>query len=279
MRCWHVQHPVSKQPTKNSSPPKAPAQLQQPASAKPACEVIQISPGSFLRRDTMPLQLQRGDIAGAVVAVVKDGEVIFAPGGNSICRCRGQETRFDGGHPLPSQDQSPNSLPGLPSCNSAQQGKLDLDRDVNDYLDFKILRANLSPEPDHATLHLLPPHFKLCPGNWPRTFFVKDATDAKLLSTISPTTFPIVTHSRPGQPRSTPTKRRVLRGTSSSASLARRSMTAQSNTSLIFQLIRDVVHHLRPAPASGIKSLSCRMVISWPRRKPSRLRLCRRGRG
>lgn len=84
----------------------------------------------------MPAQLEREDIAGAVVAVVKDGKVLFAKGyGFSDVEKRKSispaETLF-----------RPGSISKLFTWTSVmqlvEQGKLDLDRDVNDYLDYKI---------------------------------------------------------------------------------------------------------------------------------------------
>ncbi len=91
----------------------------------------------------MPSQLQREDIAGAVIAVVKDGKVIFAKGyGLSDVEKRtpvtADATLF-----------RPGSISKLFTWTSvmqlAEQGKLDLDKDVNEYLDFKIPPAYGKP--------------------------------------------------------------------------------------------------------------------------------------
>jgi CubicO group peptidase (beta-lactamase class C family) len=91
----------------------------------------------------MPSQLQREDIAGATIAVVKDGKVIFAKGyGFSDLEKR---------TPV-SPDATlfrPGSISKLFTWTSvmqlAEQGKLDLDKDVNEYLDFKIPPAYGKP--------------------------------------------------------------------------------------------------------------------------------------
>jgi len=91
----------------------------------------------------IPAQLEREDIAGAVVAVVKDGKVLFAKGyGFSDVEKRKSvspaETLF-----------RPGSISKLFTWTSVmqlvEQGKLDLDRDVNDYLDYKIPPAFAKP--------------------------------------------------------------------------------------------------------------------------------------
>ena len=84
----------------------------------------------------MPSQLNREDIAGAVIAVVKDGKVIFAKGyGYSDMEKRTPVTPD-------STLFRPGSISKLFTWTSVmqltEQGKLDLDKDVNEYLDFKI---------------------------------------------------------------------------------------------------------------------------------------------
>lgn len=84
----------------------------------------------------VPLQLERDDIGGAVIAVVKNGNVLFAKGyGYADVKKRipisAETTLF-----------RPGSISKLFTWTAVmqlvEQGKLDLDRDVNDYLDFKI---------------------------------------------------------------------------------------------------------------------------------------------
>ena len=84
----------------------------------------------------VPLQLARDDIAGATIAVVKDGKLLYARGyGYANTKNRtpvsADETLF-----------RPGSVSKLCTWTAvmqlSEQGKLDLDRDVNDYLDFKI---------------------------------------------------------------------------------------------------------------------------------------------
>ena len=84
----------------------------------------------------VPFALQRSDIAGGVIIVVKDGSVLFAKGyGYADLAHR----------TTPSPDSTlfrPGSISKLFTWTSVmqlvEQGKLQLDRDVNDYLDFKI---------------------------------------------------------------------------------------------------------------------------------------------
>ena len=91
--------------------------------------------GAFLD-GIVPQQLARENIAGAVVSVVKDGKVLFAKGyGYSDVKKK---------TPVSTTDTlfRPGSISKLFTWTAVmqlvEQGKLDLDRDVNDYLDFKI---------------------------------------------------------------------------------------------------------------------------------------------
>ena len=84
----------------------------------------------------VPLQLKRENIAGAMVIVVKDGKVLYAKGyGYSDVKARKPVT-------TDATLTRPGSVSKLFTWTAVmqlvEQGKIDLDRDVNDYLDFKI---------------------------------------------------------------------------------------------------------------------------------------------
>ena len=87
----------------------------------------------------VPLQLDREDVAGATIAVVKDGKQLFTKGYGYADvkkkkRVVAAETLF-----------RPGSVSKLFTWTAVmqlvEQGKLDLDKDVNEYLDFKIPSA------------------------------------------------------------------------------------------------------------------------------------------
>jgi len=84
----------------------------------------------------VPLQLKHSDIAGATISVVKDGKLLFAKGYGYADVQKKQ--------PVSPQDTlfRPGSISKLFTWTAVmqlfEQGKLDLDRDVNEYLDFKI---------------------------------------------------------------------------------------------------------------------------------------------
>jgi len=84
----------------------------------------------------IPLQLPREDIAGAVISVVKNGKPFFAKGYGFSNVEKRTPVSPDG------TLFRPGSISKLFNWTSimqqVEQGKLDLDRDVNEYLDFKI---------------------------------------------------------------------------------------------------------------------------------------------
>jgi CubicO group peptidase (beta-lactamase class C family)/uncharacterized Tic20 family protein len=100
----------------------------------------------------LPYALRTGDIPGAVVTIVKDGELLTARGfGYSNVEKR---TPVDPERTL----FRPGSVSKLVTWTAAmqlvEQGKLDLDRDINTYLDFRIPDYDGKP----ATLRQLMTH-------------------------------------------------------------------------------------------------------------------------
>jgi CubicO group peptidase (beta-lactamase class C family) len=84
----------------------------------------------------IPYALARGDMAGGVFVVVKDGKILFAKGyGFSDVAKRSpvipDQTMFRPG-------SVSKTFTWTAVMQLVQAGKIDLDRDVNDYLDFKI---------------------------------------------------------------------------------------------------------------------------------------------
>jgi CubicO group peptidase (beta-lactamase class C family) len=118
--------------TPTKEPPKDVTETSTPTGVH---ELTAADVGAFLDA-AVPLQLGREDIAGATIAVVKDGQLLFAKGyGYADVEQRkpvvAEETLF-----------RPGSVSKLFTWTAVmqlhEQGKLDLDRDVNEYLDFKI---------------------------------------------------------------------------------------------------------------------------------------------
>ena len=147
--------------------------------AKPTVPAEQPKPGaheitpddiSAFLDGMMPQQLAENDVAGVTISIVKDGKVVFAKGyGFSDVEKRtpvsADATLF-----------RPGSISKLFTWTAVMQlveeGKLDLDRDVNDYLDFKI--PSTYPKP--ITLRNIMTH---TPGfeETVQELFVKNASD------------------------------------------------------------------------------------------------------
>ena len=115
------------------SPVVAAAAASNPADATHALTADDLS--SFLD-GMVPFALERGDVAGGVISVVKDGKVLFARGyGYADLKTR-----------TPPSPETTLFRPGSTSklftwtavMQLVEQGKLDLDADINQYLDFKI---------------------------------------------------------------------------------------------------------------------------------------------
>ncbi len=80
--------------------------------------------------------LKNGDIAGAVVAVVKDGKVLFQSGyGYADVE---KKTPMDPERVMTRIGSTSKLFTWTAVMQLVEQGKLDLDRNVDDYLDFKV---------------------------------------------------------------------------------------------------------------------------------------------
>jgi CubicO group peptidase (beta-lactamase class C family) len=119
-----------------------PPSPQKPVTAPTPQQAPQVTP-QLTKEDLeaffdgfIPIELERDDIAGAVVSVVKDGKILFAKGyGYSDVKDRKPVT-------VDATLFRPGSISKTFMWTAVmqlyEQGKLDLNRDVNDYLDFKI---------------------------------------------------------------------------------------------------------------------------------------------
>ena len=126
-----------------SSPPPPPANVvavsPQPS---PGLELTKTDFETFLDA-LIPSQLRNRDIAGAVVSVVKDGQVLFQKGyGYADVEAKKPV--------LPDQTLfRPGSISKLFTATAVmqlvEQGKLDLDGDINGYLDFAIPKTYAQP--------------------------------------------------------------------------------------------------------------------------------------
>jgi len=124
-------------------PPPAAKHTSAATPSLPDTAAKTISPAALTAADLsvfldgfMPQQLEQADIAGATVAVVKDGQLLFARGYGY--------SDYEKKIPVSAENTlfRPGSVSKLFTWTSVmqlvEQGKLQLDRDVNDYIDFKI---------------------------------------------------------------------------------------------------------------------------------------------
>lgn len=119
-----------------------PAIAQSP-SVKPAAPATQSVAHSLDKADVdawldgfMPYALQRGDAAGAVVVVVRDGKILTQRGFGYADVARRQPVDPD--RTLFRQASISKLMTWTAVMQMVEQGRIDLDRDVNAYLDFKI---------------------------------------------------------------------------------------------------------------------------------------------
>jgi CubicO group peptidase (beta-lactamase class C family) len=121
------QVPKPKPTTESSNPPTVPA--------RSATEITASDVEAFLD-GLVPMQLQRDDIAGAVIVVVKDGNVLVSKGyGYADIKAR---TPVSPGATLFRPGSISKTFTWTAVMQLVEQGKLNLDRDVNDYLDFQV---------------------------------------------------------------------------------------------------------------------------------------------
>jgi CubicO group peptidase (beta-lactamase class C family) len=123
--------PVGPKPGRESHAPVLPGP---PAAPVPA-QLTAPDLDAFLD-GVIPLQLQKGDIAGAVVSVVKDGKIVFARGYGYADVARHTPVTVDA--TLFRIGSVSKTFTWTAVMQLVEQGKIDLDRDVNAYIDFKV---------------------------------------------------------------------------------------------------------------------------------------------
>ena len=128
--------PVAKLPT-------APAPVPAQSPANDAATGAGTGTGTLTRQDLaawldgfMPYAIGRGDIPGAVVVVVKDGEVLLQKGYGYADVAK--RTPVDPATTLFRPGSVSKLFTWTAVMQLVEQGKLDLDADINQYLDFKV---------------------------------------------------------------------------------------------------------------------------------------------
>lgn len=112
---------------------ETPAEVAAPVSTTPRLTAADVEAWTD---GFMPYALQRGDVAGAVVVVVKDGQVLFRKGyGYADVAAR---TPVDPERTLFRPGSVSKLVTWTAVMQQVEQGKIDLDADINTYLDFEI---------------------------------------------------------------------------------------------------------------------------------------------
>lgn len=107
-----------------------------PARAAQASHALTRADAESWLEGFLPYALAQGDIAGAAVVIVQGGEVLTARGYGHADRAAG--TRVDPAHTLFRTGSVGKLFTWTAVMQQVEAGRLDLDRDVNDYLDFRI---------------------------------------------------------------------------------------------------------------------------------------------
>jgi CubicO group peptidase (beta-lactamase class C family) len=174
---FHAQVPAETNPAHQKSVAPAAPGTQQTAAPLTKDDIEAFLDGF------MPMQLQREDIAGAVVLIVKDGKVLFAKGYGFADVKNRKPVTVDATLFRPGSISKTFTWTAV--MQLVQQGKLDLNRDVNDYLDFKI------PAPFGKPITLLDimthtPGFE----EQIKDLFVTNASDVRPLNQFLPSHLP-----------------------------------------------------------------------------------------
>ena len=123
--------PAVPAPATTSSAPSAAT----PANAGTAPELTAQDVQTFFD-GVVPYAMQRGDIAGGVMVVVKDGRILFAQGYGFADIAKRKPVIAD--QTLFRPGSVSKTFTWTAVMQLVGEGKIDLDRDINTYLDFKI---------------------------------------------------------------------------------------------------------------------------------------------
>lgn len=128
--------------------------FQAPVAAS-ASSVPDVTDGGELAAffdDSVPRQLRERNIPGAVVVVVKDGQTVFAGGWGHADLDRGMA--MDPERTLIRPGSASKPFVWTAVMQLAEQGRIDLNTDINEYLDFEIAETYEEP----ITMHHLLTH-------------------------------------------------------------------------------------------------------------------------
>lgn len=131
-------HPAQTPPATKSAP-SAESPKPLPTSAPPARHILERADLEAFFDGIIPLQLERSDVAGATVLVMKDGRELLKKGfGYSDLS---KKLPVDPDSTMFRLASISKLFTWISVMQLAEQGKLDVDADVNRYLDFQITPA------------------------------------------------------------------------------------------------------------------------------------------
>ncbi len=135
--------PQTPAPTKTAAPPAAAETKPEPATPLPAAHPLEKADLEAFFDGLVPLQMERSDVAGATVLVMKDGQELLKKGyGYSDLA---KKSPVDPDATMFRLASISKLFTWVSVMQLAEQGKLDIDADVNNYLDFKIAPAFNKP--------------------------------------------------------------------------------------------------------------------------------------
>ena len=131
--------PQTPAPLKTAAPPAAPEAKTTPTSPSAVAHPLEKADLEAFFDGLVPLQMERSDVAGATILVMKDGQEILKKGyGYSDVT---KKTPVDPDTTMFRLASISKLFTWVSVMQLAEQGKLDIDADVNNYLDFKIAPA------------------------------------------------------------------------------------------------------------------------------------------
>jgi len=126
-------------PQKPAAPLNAAESQQTTAKPAPTPHVLEKADLEAFFDGLVPLQMERSDIAGAAVLVMKDGQTLLKKGyGYADVK---KKSPVDPDTTMFRLASISKTFTWISVMQLAEQGKLDIDTDVNTYLDFKIAPA------------------------------------------------------------------------------------------------------------------------------------------
>src|SRR5271168_953154 len=131
--------PQTPAPPKTAAPAAATEAKPSPVTSLPAAHPLEKTDLEAFFDGLIPLQMERSDVAGATVLVVKDGREILKKGyGYSDIT---KKTPVDPDTSMFRLASISKLFTWVSVMQLSEQGKLDIDADVNKYLDFQIAPA------------------------------------------------------------------------------------------------------------------------------------------